>query len=74
MDFQTIESEALRLSVQARAKLAHDLLESLDSCENLEIENLWRSELARRMNAYEQGQLNVVASETVSKKARALLK
>ena len=40
MDFETIERESLNLPLPERAKLAHELLESLDSLNPKEIEEL----------------------------------
>ena len=44
MDFATIERESLNLPAEDRAKLAHELLESLDALTSQEIDALWMAE------------------------------
>jgi hypothetical protein len=49
MDLKTIEREALGLTPANRAKLAHELLESLDALSPAEIDELWLDEAERRL-------------------------
>ena len=46
--------EALQLPLNERAKLAGDLLESLDSIE-ADVEAAWAAEIQRRLNALRDG-------------------
>ena len=48
--------EALSLSEQERAQLAHTLLRSLDSAENVsEVDAAWEAEITRRVERVKQG-------------------
>jgi len=48
--------EALNLSEQERAQLAHALLRSLDSAENVsEVDAAWEAEITRRVERVKQG-------------------
>jgi putative addiction module component (TIGR02574 family) len=48
MDVQDIEAEALKLPVDARARLAEILLRSLDTLSEEEHQRAWTEEAARR--------------------------
>jgi putative addiction module component (TIGR02574 family) len=74
MDFETIERESLNLPVADRAKLAHELLESLDDLPPQEIDMLWMAEAERRWKAFEAGEMAAIPAEEVMRKARALLR
>jgi putative addiction module component (TIGR02574 family) len=74
MDFETIERESLNLPVTERAKLAHELLESLDSLPSVDIEALWAAEAERRWKAFEAGEMIAIPAEEVMQRARALLR
>ena len=74
MDLKTIEREALGLTPANRAKLAHELLESLDALSPAEIDELWLDEAERRLKDLDEGRTQLVPSEEVYRKARALLK
>lgn len=74
MDPQTIEREALGLAPMLRAKLAHELLESLDALSAQEIDELWLDEAQRRLQEIDDGRVRVVPAEDVYRKAQALLK
>jgi putative addiction module component (TIGR02574 family) len=65
-----IEDEALRLSVNQRARLARRLLESLDEEEvedPEEVARAWEAEVARRVSQYEAGEAGALtpAAEVV---------
>jgi putative addiction module component (TIGR02574 family) len=70
----TIEREALHLPVLDRAKLAHKLLLSLDDMSEHEVEEVWLDEAERRAAEIDQGLVQLIPAEEVSRKARALLK
>ena len=74
MDLQTIEREALSLAPADRAKLAHELLESLDTLSPAEIDELWLDEAERRLRELDAGRVQLVPAEEVYRKAQALLK
>lgn len=74
MDLQTIKREALGLTADHRAKLAHELLESLDALSPKEIDELWLDEAERRLQALDAGHAELVPGEEVYLKAQALLK
>lgn len=74
MDLATIEREALNLPTADRAKLAQELLESLDQLSQAEIDALWSAEAKRRLAAYDSGEIAAVPAEIVLQKARKLLK
>jgi len=74
MKAETIRLEALSLSVQERAELAAQLLSSLDALSEVEIEQLWFQEAARRATEMDQGLTKRVSAEEVRHQAQALLK
>lgn len=74
MDPTTIEREALHLPVSDRAKLAHKLLLSLEDMSEPEIEQAWLDEAERRAAEVDQGLVQLIPAEEVSRKARALLR
>ena len=58
-----ITSEALQMSVEARAALAKRLLDSLEQLTPEEHERLWVEEAARRYQQIKNGTARSVASE-----------
>ena len=60
MDFKTLQREALDLSPADRAKLAHELLDSLESLSEAELERLWLDESARRAGQLDNGEVQLV--------------
>lgn len=74
MDPTTIEREALHLPVLDRARLAHKLLLSLEDMSEPEIEQAWLDEAERRAAEIDQGLVQLIPAEEVSRKARALLR
>lgn len=77
MNIETIRSEALSLSLQARAELAEQLLCSLDTLPNgqnqNEIEALWLQVATRRATEIDQGLSKRISAAEVSAQAQALL-
>lgn len=71
---ETIRREALSLPVQERAKLAEQLLSSLDALSEAEIAQLWLQEAARRAEELDQGSAKRVSADEVRRQAQALLK
>lgn len=73
MAAKKIESEALNLDIQARAKLAGKLLMSLDDPSASEVERLWLDEAERRLTEYRSGKVQGVPADEVFQRAIAEL-
>lgn len=74
MDFKSLEKQALSLPAQERAKLAHELLSSLDTLNPAEREQLWLDEAERRASQLDSGEVSLVLGDEVARKARQLLR
>ncbi len=74
MNIETLRHEALLLPPQERAQLAEQLLSSLDTLSEIEIEQLWYQEAARRAAEMDQGLVERIPAEVVLREAQALLK
>ena len=74
MDRETIEREALNLPSEDRAKLAHELLESLDGLSPKQLDEAWLDESERRLKEIDAGAVALIPAEDVLRKARALLR
>jgi len=68
---EELEAIVLSLSRPERARLAERLLASLD--DEAEVEEAWRDEVRRRLEAYRNGQLETVSAEEVLEEARERL-
>lgn len=74
MNLKQIEHEALHLTENERAELAHKLLLSLDVPTEEEIEKDWLIEASRRAKELDEGVVQPISAEEVRKKAQALLR
>jgi putative addiction module component (TIGR02574 family) len=74
MNLETIRHEELALPPQERAQLAEQLLSSLDTLTEAEIEQLWFQEAAHRAAEMDQGLVQRIPAEEVRQEALALLK
>jgi putative addiction module component (TIGR02574 family) len=74
MNLMQIETEALHLPPEQRAVLAQKLLLSLDAPSEPEIAEAWLAEAQRRAKEIDEGTVQTLSAEEVSKKARALLR
>lgn len=74
MDLKSLEDEALGLPSQDRARLALDLIESLEVLSPAEIEQLWTQEAQRRAEQIDNQSVALVSAEIVSARANALLR
>ncbi|MBL6986434.1 MAG: addiction module protein [Methylobacter sp.] len=74
MNIETIRHEALLLSPQERARLAEQLLSSLDTLTETEVEQLWFEEAARRADEMDSGLVQRIPADVVNREAQALLK
>lgn len=74
MDIETLEREALGLPASKRAKLAYDLLSSLDSLSEREIADLWLQESSARAREILDGTVEPVPAEDVFREAESLFR
>ena len=72
--YEQLERQARLLSVRERAKLAHILIEELDSSGESNVEELWIAEAQRRYQAYLKGEIASRQGDEVMSKARNRLK
>lgn len=73
---EQILAAALELPSDERARLAHELLDSLDDEASLSPEEwvaAWDEEIARRIRAIREGQAELIDGEQVFREARARL-
>jgi hypothetical protein len=71
MNVEKIKAEALRLSSEARAYLARELLASLDTMSKAEIEKLWIEEAILRDKELDSGTARTYPADEVLARARA---
>jgi hypothetical protein len=74
MGVDELKEEALRLSPEARAYLARELLASLDDLDEVEIEKLWIDEAIRRDDELDNGTARAYPADEVLARARACRK
>ena len=74
MDISDLESQVLALCAKDRAALANRLLESLDSVDDLEFEELWGQESLDRIERADGSNSQAISGDEVARKARALLR
>jgi hypothetical protein len=73
MDTTIIENQALHLSLSDPANLSHKPLLSLEELSKLDFEKEWLDEAERRAREIDEGLVQLVPAEEVSRKARELL-
>jgi len=73
MNLEELETEALKLSPDLRARLAEKLLHSLEALSDAENERLWAEEALRRHDELERGAAEVRSAEDVFRDARSRL-
>jgi hypothetical protein len=74
MDVEALEREALKLSAEHRARLARELLDSLEDLSSDEIDRLWLREADHRATQIDTGEVQLISAEDVDQKASALLR
>ena len=74
MTIDELRTAALRLGPEERARLASDLLISLDDLSEAEIERLWLEEALRRDAELDAGTARSIPADKVFRDARARLK
>jgi hypothetical protein len=73
MSLDELKAQAMKLSPEARAELAHALLLSLDDLSESEIEKLWLEEAIRRDEEIEAGEVELRKAEDVFRDSRKRL-
>ena len=71
-----LRNEALQLPIAERARLATDLISSLDDLGDVDqdaVDAAWAEEVRRRMQGLRNGTVKTVSAEEVLKEARRLL-
>jgi len=68
-DADTIEKNALSLTLSEKAKLIDTLIESMDK-QNEELVKLWAVEAEERVNAHDNGMLRSISIDEVLEKYR----
>ncbi|RPJ29093.1 MAG: addiction module antitoxin RelB [Planctomycetaceae bacterium] len=71
MSVDELKAEALRLDPQTRAYLARELLASLDTLSEAEIEKLWLDEAIRRDEELDSGAARTHPADEVLDRSRA---
>jgi putative addiction module component (TIGR02574 family) len=74
MDFLSLEREALALPAEERAQLARDLLASLETLSDQEVDAMWRKEASARAVQLETGEVQGVEANEVFREAEALFR
>jgi putative addiction module component (TIGR02574 family) len=69
-----LESQALKLSPKARARLAERLVSSLDDHADPDSERLWLEEAERRLDELLSGKVVGISSDEVFRKGRSSLR
>jgi putative addiction module component (TIGR02574 family) len=64
-ELTNIKHEALALSERDRAKLAKDLIDSLDGEEKQDVSKAWDIEICRRINEIESGDARLLNADDV---------
>ncbi|MFM9968298.1 MAG: addiction module protein [Burkholderiales bacterium] len=70
-DLSALRSEILRLSESDRAKLAHDLMLSLDEPAEPDAGDSWDKEILRRLGQVESGSATLIDREEFRRRMRA---
>ena len=71
MNVEDLEAEVMKLSFEARARLAEKLILSLDAPSDEENLRLWVTEAERRLRDLRKGKAKEVPAEEAIRRARA---
>ncbi len=71
MKVEELMREALTLDAASRASMAHELLNSLESLADAEVEQLWIEEAQRRSAEIDAGAAQTLSAEESLARARA---
>ena len=69
-----LSKKAQTLTVEERAQLAQELLESVERDSDPEVQAAWDAEIASRIAKYERGEATLIPAEEVFAAARRLTK
>ncbi len=69
-----LSRKAQTLTVEERAQLAQELLESVERDADPEVQVAWETEIASRISRYERGEAELIPAEEVFAAARRLTK
>ena len=69
-----LSKKAQTLTVEERAQLAQELLESVERDSDPEVQEAWEAEIASRITKYERGEATLIPAEEVFAAARRLTK
>ena len=67
-----LSKKAQSLSVEERAQLAQELLESVERDSDPEVHAAWEAEIAARISKYQRGEAKLIPAENVFAAARRL--
>lgn len=70
MDLKSLETELLKLSPRERAIITYKLLESLESEESGDVEEIWINEAIRRYDSIVQNDKFTIDSDLIIKEAK----
>ncbi len=73
MGIEELTAEALKLSPEGRARLARELLASLETLPAAEVKQLWLEEAIRRDDEVDRGQARLESADEVLRRARSRL-
>lgn len=71
---ESITSAAMNLPEKERAKLAHDLVASLDGPADISVAETWDIEICRRINDIESGKTELLDVDEAISRARARIR
>ncbi|WP_100635246.1 addiction module protein [Marinomonas sp. ef1] len=71
---ESITSAAMNLPEKERAKLAHDLVASLDGPADISVAEAWDIEICRRINDIESGKTELLDINEAISRARARIR
>ncbi|WP_025674920.1 addiction module protein [Salinivibrio socompensis] len=74
VQLESITSAAMTLSEKERAKLAHDLVASLDGPADISVAEAWDVEICRRINEIESGKTELLDVDEAISRARARIR
>ena len=67
-----LSKKAQTLTVEERAQLAQELLESVERDADPDVQTAWETEVASRIAKYERGEAKLISAEDVFAAARRL--
>ncbi|MBS3800758.1 MAG: addiction module protein [Thioalkalivibrio sp.] len=71
VDFEKILEQARALPERERARLAHDLVATLDGSPDSNVRSAWEREIARRLAEVENGNARTLSRDELNKRLRA---